>query len=574
LNVSRISKLFLLIAIILLISNTLAVSRDYQDSWILEGLEITFLLFVIAFAIGFFSETKKLRMVWLAVIGRAVFLLIPNLKYTWFQGTWIDEFVQYGLANYVYSAGHISTLYTWFFASYITTPSMHISFSAFSVVSNIPVVDAIKYLPVLWSLTYTFLTYIIVEKMEFTKGNALLRYALFFSSVPLSMDQYVVSGGLFGSVLASLILLTLVVVLQKKDKLLWVVFAIFVFVLATGHSVTSIILSVCLLLIVVIQRFSRLPPKLRLPASAAFLSASISALWLLHMANYTLQAIVNVFFVGVPTGTTPTSEYIASSFFEHLGANFLSAIKSVIVIYGADILFLILLLGGTLILLRTRKKLSSAISFILYFGCLLLLLLFIGYFLKVGAPRILLLIRLLYPVFAGLFVLQISARIRSRKVRMGVIAAIFLSIVLLSTIEFYGCQPLFSPANVLYKGLPADMPISYVNMVNSIYQRQVIGFAVNHINGTIAVQYTSAILIVGLAPINYSIEHMIWYYPIDRTQPKMSYDCFIIQLPGKSGAPPTVSPPLRTTEIISEYIRNSNVVYTNGESYILGQYLP
>jgi len=557
----------------LLIGNTVAISRDYQDSWILEGLEVPFILFVITYAIAFFRETKTLRMVVLAAIGRTVFLLIPNLKYVWFQGTFIDQYVQYALANYVYSVGHIFTLNTFYFTPYITTPLIHLSFSIFSIVSNVSVVDSMKYLPVLWSPIYPLLTYIIVEKMEFTQQSGLLRYALFFSSVPISGDQYGVTGGLFGGLLAFLVLAILVVVLQKKNRLLWVVCTVFVFALAAGHSVTSIILSVCLLLIVAIQRFSRLLPRLHLQASAALAFASISAAWLMFIASSTLQSISSLFFVAVPTGATPASEYISTAFFEHLRANFLSAIKSFIVFYGADALFLILSLGGLIILLRRRKKLNSAASLLLLFGGLILLLIVAGYFLKVGAPRLLFFMKLLYPVFAGLFVLQISARVRSRKVRTGILAGIILSVMLLATIELYGCQPLISSANVLYKGLPADVPISYVNVVNSIYQRQVIGFAANHINGIIAAEYTTTDEIIGLTPINYSMTHVVDYYPIDTTQPTMSYDYFIIQLPGRSGSPPEVPPPLKTTEIISEYIRNSSIIYTNGESYILGQHL-
>jgi len=581
LNVSRASKLFLLIAIMLLIGNTIAISRDYQDSWVLEGLEIPIALFVIVYAITFFSETRKSRMVGLALIGRAVFLLIPNLKYAWFQGTWIDEYVQYALTKYVSLTGHICTIGTYnstnyftSFAAYITSPFMHLSFSIFSIVSSVSVVDLMKYLPVFWSLVYPLLTYIIVEKMEFRQRNGLLRYALFFSSVPISVDQYVVGGGLFGSLFVSLVLVVLLVVLQKKNRLLWVVYAVLVFALAAGHSVTSIILSVCLLLIVVIQRFSHLLPKLHLQASTALLFASISAAWLMFIASFTLQSITSLFFVGVPTGVTPPSEYISSTFFEHVRVNLLSAIKSFIVFYGADALFLILSLGGLIVLLRRREKLNSATSFLLLFGWLILLLMVLGYFLKVGAPRLLFFIRLLYPVLAGLFVLQISVRVRSRKVRIGILSGIFLSVMLLATVEFYGYQPLISPANVLYKGVPANIPISSVNLANSIYQRQVIGFAENHINGIIAAQTITANIIVGLAPINYSIANVVSYYPINKTQPTVSYDYFIVSLPGKAGAPPSVPPPLQTTEIISEYIQNSSIIYTNGESYILGQYIP
>ena len=81
LNRSSILKIVLFIVILVLVGNAVAVSRDYQDSWVLEGLEIPFVLFVAIYALAFFSEKKIPSMVFLAVIGRLIFLLIPNLKY-------------------------------------------------------------------------------------------------------------------------------------------------------------------------------------------------------------------------------------------------------------------------------------------------------------------------------------------------------------------------------------------------------------------------------------------------------------------------------------------------------------
>jgi hypothetical protein len=53
-------RLVLLLSIIILLGNALVINRDYQDSWILEGLEIPFLLFVIISNVTFFSEKHAL----------------------------------------------------------------------------------------------------------------------------------------------------------------------------------------------------------------------------------------------------------------------------------------------------------------------------------------------------------------------------------------------------------------------------------------------------------------------------------------------------------------------------------
>ncbi len=564
LNVSRISKLFLLIAIVLLIGNTVAISRDYQDSWILEGLEIPFTLFVITYAIAFFCETKTLWMVVLAAIGRTVFLLIPNVKYAWFQGTFIDQNVQYALASHVFNQGHIATQFA-IGQPYITAPLEHLSFSTFSTILNIPVVDSMKYLPVLWSLMYPLLTYVIVKRIEFPQGLGILKYALFFSSVPFSGEQYVVTGGLFGILLAFLVLSTLVQIFEKSDRRYWLVCTIFVFALAAAHSVTSVILAISLLAIMLLQRILHFGKRSYWRASIPLGVALIIVVWLMFPASTTLQGIVNVIFVSVPGGVTPQSEYISSTFFEHVRANILSATRSFAVYYGADAFFLLLTLAGLLLLLKWRKKLNNALNFLSIFGWLTLFLMVVGYLMKLGAPRVLQFARLLFPVFAGVVVLRIGKKAWVRKL---ILPVIFSTIILLATIELYGCQPLVPPANVLYKDLPPDVPMGYAGIVNSIYQRQMISFAENHVQGRIAAVGPTSSQIVGLTNINFSAASLVSYYPIDRSLPEQQYDCFLINLPGKSGAP-AVEPPLRTTSVILEYIHNSSIVYTNGESYIL-----
>jgi len=236
LRLSTILKIVLLIEAAFLLFNCAALSRDYQDSWILEGLEISFAVFAITYAMTFFSEKRISLMVALAVIGRCVFLLIPNLKYVWFQGIWIDQHQQCGLANHVHNEGYIATQGPFGVSVYGSTPLMHLSFAIFSIVLNIPVVDSVKYLPVFLSPIYPLLTYVIMKNFKFLKGTTALKYALFVSSIPITPENYMVTGAQFGVLLAFLILTSLVTLLQKKDRRRWFIFIFFIFVLAATHS--------------------------------------------------------------------------------------------------------------------------------------------------------------------------------------------------------------------------------------------------------------------------------------------------------------------------------------------------
>lgn len=562
LDMARISKFVLIIAAMFLITNAVAISRDYQDSWILEGLEIPFVLFVATYALAFFSEKRISWMVALAVIGRCVFLLIPNLKYVWFQGTAIDQHIQYGLANYVYNEGYIATQGPFGVSAYGSTPLIHLTFAIFSIVLNIPVVDSVKYLPVLLSPIYPLLTYVIMKNSKFLRGTTALKYALFVSSIPISSEKYVVTGSQFGVLLTFLILTSLVMLLQKNDRRHWSIFIFFILVLAITHSVSSVLLTIFFLTVMLLQKVSYFRLKSYLKASAAFAVASISVAWLMFPAKFTFEAIVRVIFVGAPSRTTPIAESVPSRFFELARVDMFGAIKSILVFNGADVFLLLLTLGGLMVLLKMRKQVNNTSKFLFLISGLMLLFIPIGFLIKVGGFRVLHMASPLFPIFCGIFILYACKR------RVWMRAVIFLSIILLATLQLYSCQPLIPSANVLSKDLPGSEPIVYVTGVNSIYQRQMIEFARDYVVGRIACDHVTRNQIRGLTEFDFSVSHLARYYPLDKNQPERTYDCFLIHVPGISGGFGEQAE-MRSRHMILATIYNSSILYTNGESCIL-----
>jgi hypothetical protein len=553
-------RIILLISIVILLGAAVAISRDYQDGWILEGLEIPFLLFLAAFALTFFLEKKESLLVGLAVLGRIVFLLIPNLKYAWFQGVAIDQYTQYNLANYVVNTGRIST--NALFTAYTVAPLFHLLLSIFSIVLNLPVVDSMKYVPVLFSPMYPLLTYAIVKKMGIAQKSNILKYALFLSSIPISQGAYTVTGTMFGILLAFIILFLLVAILQKNDRRYWLVCVIFVIALALAHSLTSIILTGVLLLVLVIQRVPRFRPRPSLRTSAILAVALISLAWLMFPAYSTFETIVHILSVSVPSGVTPTSEYIPSTFFQLAQTEPSAAVVTFLVYYGADLLLLILTLVGLVIMFRMRKKLNDASSFLMFFWVLVFAIMIVGIFIKAGSTRALAFEELLFPIFCGIAISYFSNK------RKWISPLLFVSIIILATVELYGAQPLIPSATIIYPGLPASVPIGYVNEVTSVYQRQVVNFALSHVPvGAIASDAVTYNQIAGMANYSFIISHMMYYYPIG-TQPQEEYNLLIIHVPGKAGVLEEKAN-VRTPDLILQTIYNSSVVYTNGESFIL-----
>ena len=555
-------RLALALVILILLGSAVFIRKDYQDTWVLEGLEVPFALFVLTYVMAFFSEKRVSWMIALAVIGRIVFLLVPNLKYVWFQGPWMDQQVQYALANHVVNQGHIVHGVEVFGGKiYADTPVIHLAFSTFSMILNIPVMEAIKYLPVLLSSLYPLLTYVVINRTKLPLG--IWKYALFVSSMPLDPGQYLVSGQMFGALLVFLILSCLAILFHKNDRRFLSMLIILTIVLAATHSSSSVLLTTSFLIVMLLQKFHRFRIDLGVRSSLIFTIAIVCVTWLTFPASFTFDAILAVFAVRVPAGITPRSGAIPERFFELARVDVFSAIRTLLIEYGASIWLLLMTLVGLLALLRYRKQANKVTAFLSIYVMSVFAFMVVGLLLKVGAFRPLFLMSLVFPIFSAIFILHTSGEKKwISRVALGVM--LFLTIF-----QLYSYQPLVPSANVLFSDLPAAEPLFHVTNVNSIYQRHMIFFARdNIINGRIACDRITRSQILGFAGFEFWVSHVIEYYPIDKNQPRRAYDFFLIHLPGVSGR---FQEPVetRTKGLILGTIYNTSVIYTNGESYVL-----
>jgi hypothetical protein len=559
---NRIAIIALLVTIAILLGEAVAISRDYQDSWVLEGLEVPFLLFVSVYALAFFSQKSVGWMVTVAVVGRCVFLLIPNLKYVWFYGGAIDQQRQYSLANQVLVGGHTATQGSINALIYGTTPLIHLLLAIFSIVPGIPLADSMKFIPVLLSPLYPLLTYVLVRNLKFLQKPALIKYALFVSSIPIGSFGYVVTGTTFGILLIFLILTILVLLLQRNDRRFWFVFIFFVSALAMAHSVSSLLITVFLLAVLLIQKVPYFRLKSYLPVPALLAAVSICTAWLLFSAKFTLEQFVRLLFFYAPSGSTPGSESIPSPFFSLINVDIFGAVRIVLITYGAEIFVLLLALGGLIVSLKKLRHVDNVSKFIVLIFGVMLLLAPVGFFMKLGGFRVLDSANILFPIFVGVLILNRANR------RTWVRSVILLSIMFFAFSELYPCQPIVPSANTLQKDLPPTEPIVYVTFVNSIYQRQVIGFAKSYAQGLIACDAITLNQIQGLTDADFYNSHLAWYYPLDKNLVKEQYDFFIVHIPGISGVY-TEPAAIRTKDIILETVYNSSITYTNGESFVL-----
>jgi hypothetical protein len=357
--------------------------------------------------------------------------------------------------------------------------------------------------------------------------------------------------------------------MQKKDRRHAFVFILFICLLAASHNSSSVLLSVFLLVIFLLtkwlsQKISLFRIKSYLNAATLLTALSISAAWLMFPASFTFERIVEMAFAGLSGGGTPSAEQVPVRFFDLARIDLFGAIRLVLVYYGADILLLLTTFAGLVILLKMRKQLNDTSKFLVVLNGIMFLSIPAGILIRIGGFRILYITRLLFPIFSGISILYLS------KKKTWIRPIILLSIILFATLQFYRCQPLIPSANVLSGDLPVNEPIVYVNLVNSVYQRQMIDFAKNHVTGRILSDAVTGNQILGLAGFDFVSKHLFWDhgYPLDKNKLGREYDCFLIHLPGISGGFEEKAE-IRTRHIILESIYNSTIAYTNGESYIL-----
>lgn len=284
-----------------LLFGAVTISTDHQDAWILEGLEIPYVAFVTTYIIYVLTEKKITWTIPFALIYRSVILLIPNLKYVWFQGVAIDQHSHYRLAQDIYNEGYIPSG-----RLYSDTPLMHLSFSVYSTITDIPILYSFKYWPILsWSV-YPLAIYVIMK--NFGMENESLKYAVIISCIPVKETvSYIVIGTLFGPLLSFLLLSQLVKVLQKRDRRDWVAAIIYSLALVATHSYSSIMFAIALfttyLMMLYAPSLSKLvsekftPLQLTSLLTTWIVIASINMAWISHKAILIFDEVIKTYMI-------------------------------------------------------------------------------------------------------------------------------------------------------------------------------------------------------------------------------------------------------------------------------------
>lgn len=572
-------RLMLFAQMIVLVVTALAVSRDYQDNWILEGLEIPFAVFMLTNVIYFLTENDSKWLVLLATLSRVIGGLVPNLKYEWFLGTAADQNVQFRLARFLCDSGNVESGF-----AYSETPIMHIFLASYSKITGISLLHSFKYLPAISWLIYPIMMYSIINKI-FPKQekSSLMRYALLFSSIPINSHlSYTVSGTLFGSLLVFLFLSEFLKASKTNTRQHIVLALVFSLTLVMSHFISSILLLLGFLMVFLADRIFKIFQFGSFGVRFSILLTTLNSAWIMIQLNNAtvfaeaIELTLGNFVRGI-IGVEPRIWSPTGIRFRLFELSFLDSLRVLTVFHGGDVI--VLLVAALGIVAARRLHSSKPLKFLSLYFLLLWLFVPLQLVLTAGTAGLIQYFRVvrhtlvICPIFGAVLLYYIDKRVCRKK---PLVSTILLLAIALGTVQMYGCQLLLPSSSAISESLPSDEPVVFLGMVgiNSIYQRSMIRHIEKYASEEmqLASDYMTRNQIIGLADYEFSVSQVVNYNPlsklVDENTRQTNYNIFLIHFPGKAGGLAERAE-IRTEKLILETVLNSSTLYTNGESCVL-----
>ena len=548
------------------------ISIDHQDSWVLSGIELPYVIVIFTYILFYYLEDNRSNITYFSIMIRMFLIAIPNFKYFFYLGRSIDQNLQYSLASTVLETGKVAKLIDYFGLTtqyYTEVPFLHLSISIHSIISNIPLYQAFKYLPILWNISYPLVTYIICKETKIYNNKDLFKLAMFISSIPISSSStYIITGTFFVSIITYFYSSQIIKTIGDSKINIKTIFLYILFITGSilSHSIYTFHFLILITVSMTILKMTKYLSQTSIFSQLIFTAFLLNCVWIAFQSLPIQMFITFLKAAGV-------EKVIPTTLFTLGRESILSTISVFILIYGTDIIISGFILLSLIFIIRNeniRKKYTNIIPFIISFTILTWSLTLVGLVFGITYnywSRVLRITAFFYPFIYGFFILRIKP-----KNRKYVMLVVFSIIALFSQIQFYK-NPLFIPSAAdISPEISDDEPIVYRGEVNSIYQRDMILYAEEHIQGSIACDAVTRNQLLGLTDHSYSKQYVRWYYPpkaiIYPDEPEREYKYFLTHMPGVSGAFEE-SAIIRTKEVITYYIQDPqhDIIFSNGVSY-------
>jgi hypothetical protein len=558
----------------------LSQQRNYQDSWILEGVFWPFVGFIAVLLIVLEMEMDN-RWVALLCTGTVlVILLVPGLKYKQPYSETVDAVIHLQLVNSLMATGRTVA------NTYQATAGMHSWLASLGLTSGLSATDVIKLGFPLLGAILPLLMYWLCRRNQMPPE--LTRQVICLSCLA-TFPYFLITGTGFTMIPAVFFLGVLFarefLSTSVSEKMVYTLLALIALVqLTLWHSTTPLLLVLILLgaaftpvlVWLVTGRKTKTEINthfLRLGLLAAVLvlgyhSIQLDPIFRIEISNlYQLLESERDLTAAVP-----------ASFFQ---IPLIEKIQVFLVMFGRDAVLVILSILGFWVIWSQRARLGRSLYFYVYLSVVfaIFLLAFPVSLIGIDFRRLMWLPLTLSPFFAGFFLWWW----RGKLVRKGLLPPrllrvlgilLIVSIIGISILEFYVYQPLVPKSRSLTPETP-DEYVVWLHQVNTAYQQRMISFAetfsgpemrfdIDILGNRQFVRYYGGImnrdLFLPLHPM-YG-----WNDPDANTTERL----FLLHWPGKAGGYGEKLQ-YRTVEFLSN-LRDSmdwDLIYDNGESFVL-----
>jgi len=567
--------LILYLAVTILLLFFIFLNQRTYDGWILDGIAVPVAVYILISitALTFINNNKKLVVI--AGIFIATISMIPGAKHTFFYDVF-DGPGHYRFASQIASLGYIPQG-EFYSVTYGNNCGMHIFTASFSLASGISVNDFLRFLiPLLFGLM-PFIIYLVGHKIL---DNRIMKYAIIASSFPVIQGYDV-----WGTILAFIPYLLLIAVLLRftlsktYDRTLFLVLVVSSFTLIDSHAVTPFFVSLLFLGVFLISAiFAARRKSQEILSTRKCRIAGLSYILLFLTWWLTVDTVNLDFFIGLSASLFNREiPAIPPRFFQ---LSLIPRLQILLVQNAANtVIFALSLIGLIVLINRIRKKQLSSEAKAFYLLILTLVgvvavfvvaQVVIGFgvfsyqrFLYYGIPWCFFLI--------GLLLSSIDQRVRNlgSKPILAFFTFFIASMMFFCLIQFFPPQSLVPRSSAISQSLPGDPYILDISLVNTIYQKQMISFANSYSRkGIIIADSVTRCQCYGFSspPFFSRIE-----YPsplVSGLSQNLEWSLFLLH--STKAGPFEEKPENRTDPIIQSLLLNSgNLVYNNGESYIL-----
>jgi len=531
--------------------------RDINDEWILDGIFPIYLPFVMLFAVivSFSSNIKFIAII--TSISLATFVLIPSLKYVFIYG-YHDPLGHYGFIRELINSGSIPE--SGFYASqYGSTPGSHIIVSTISLIAGLDAAAAMKVFLIISAFIIPLATYFVIKKLNMPKK--LFKIIIIATAVTAPV-QYIFTGTIASyPILVLFFCFWLLLACRDYTHSNFLIATLLGITIIISHDVTSFFVLACLSFVLFANLFTKTVKYSKYSKTNSLLNLTIVLLILIHFVfassfNFPRllflikDSIWSLFLRGSPVAF----EYY-QSFFE---LNLLQKVSVLAVRFAKNAILIFLSILAPLAIWRLKldnndlKRFYSKLAIPTVFALLLFIL---PLFVRPLVSRGLIYLSAFSPFLAGITIFWFIYS--KRHFENTILAVIVFSLISISIIQIYPCQPLIPQVSTEY----GNYYVADWREVSTIYTRSMIYFvATYNIRLNVWADDITRWEIYGLTSPTF--QSLLTWHP-------SSSPLVLLSHAGDAHVIPSARDAVAHEQYLQNASRENSVIYNSGKSLIL-----